>query len=59
VSEPEPDLDYLSEDELIDRDIDPEMVRVECPWATEYRGLDGRRCWVAADLTPLWEGGRP
>ncbi len=57
--EQEDGVDYLSEDDLRDRDIEESLVRVLCPWATEYTGHDGKRCWAAADLTSLLEGGRP
>lgn len=51
------DPDFVTEDELADLGIDPALVRVLCPWATEYTGSDGRRCWPAADLAPLLNGG--
>jgi hypothetical protein len=49
--------DFVSEDDLRDLGIDPELVRVLCPHATEYSGLDGKRCWARADLAPLLDGG--
>jgi hypothetical protein len=49
--------DYLSEDDLRDLGIEPDLVRVLCPWAVELTGHDGVRCWAAADLAPLLEGG--
>jgi hypothetical protein len=38
-------------------DIDPDLVRVVCPWAVELTGHGGVRCWAAADLASLLEGG--
>lgn len=51
--------EYLTEGDLRDLGIEPLLVRILCPWATEYRALDGSRCWPAADLAPLLgaEGG--
>jgi hypothetical protein len=56
-----PDLptDYVSEDDLIALGIDPDLVRVLCPAATELTGHDGKRCWEAEDLAPLFEGDVP
>jgi hypothetical protein len=48
--------DYVTEQELRDRGIDPALVRVICPWATELHALDGSRCWSRADLRALLEG---
>ena len=48
--------EYLSADDLRALDIDPILVRVLCPWATELTGHGGVRCWAAADLAPLLEG---
>ena len=48
--------DYLTEDQLRDLGVDPDMIRVLAPYATELRALDGTRCWAAADLEPLREG---
>lgn len=48
--------DYLSEDDLRALGIDPVLVRVVCPHATELIGHDGSRCWAVADLAPLLEG---
>jgi hypothetical protein len=48
--------DYLSEDDLRALDIDPALVRVLCPWATELTGHDGVRCWAVAGLALLLEG---
>ena len=58
---PDPDdrdnaSDYVTEAELRDRGIDPALVRIVCPWATEYTALDGSRCWCRGDLTKLLEG---
>jgi hypothetical protein len=50
------DGDYVTESELRDRGIDPTLVRVLCPWATELNGQGGLRCWAVADLAPLLEG---
>ncbi|MDY3563390.1 hypothetical protein R5W23_004893 [Gemmata sp. JC673] len=51
--------DFVSEHDLRDLGLEPALVRVLCPHATEYRALDGSRCWAAADLAPLLgaEGG--
>jgi hypothetical protein len=49
--------DYLSEDDLRDLGIDPGLVPIACPWAVELTGHGGVRCWAAADLAPLLEGG--
>lgn len=51
--------DYLDEEQLRDRDVDPALIRILCPWATEFTGHDGQRCWAVADLASLWEGGQP
>lgn len=48
--------DYLTEDQLRDLGIDPDLVRVVCRGATELRALDGARCWSRADLAHLLEG---
>jgi hypothetical protein len=58
---PEPDdddsiPDSLTEADLRDHGIDPALVRILCPWAVERTGHGGVRCWLAADLTTLWEG---
>jgi hypothetical protein len=59
VPDPADRDDYVTEGELRDRDIDPALVRARCPWAVEYRALDGSACWLRADLTNLLdpEGG--
>ncbi|MBN9523103.1 hypothetical protein J0H58_32085 [bacterium] len=49
--------DYLTAADLIALGIDPALVRMCCPWATELTALDGSRCWAAADLTDLLTGG--
>jgi len=59
VFEQDSGVDYLDEDDLRDLDIEPSLVRIFCPWATEFTGHDGLRCWAVADLAPLVEGGRP
>ena len=48
--------DYVTEDDLRARDIDPALVRVLCPWATELTGHGGLCCWAVSDLAPLLEG---
>ena len=50
--------DYLSEGDLRALGIDPDLVRVLCPWAAELTGHDGVRCWCSSDLIPLL-GGNP
>ncbi len=60
-AEPDPDdrdsaTEYVPEHELRERGIDPALVRVLCPWATELRTLDGARCWALTDLASLLEG---
>jgi hypothetical protein len=57
----DPDGDYVPEDQLRDQGIDPTLVQILCPHATELRALDGSRCWLRADLTELLdaEGERP
>jgi len=45
--------DYLTSADLIALDIDPALVRVLCPWATESTALDGSPCWAVADLIDL------
>lgn len=42
--------DYVSENDLRDLGIDPDIIRIECPWIVEYVGHDGLRCWDASDL---------
>jgi hypothetical protein len=59
---PEPDdrdpvTSYVTEDEVRGLGIDPDLVRVLCPWAVELTGYGGVRCWAAADVRPLLEGG--
>lgn len=49
--------DYLTEDDLCDRGIDPALVRIVCPHATELVALDGSRCWAVEDLALLLNGG--
>ncbi|MBP3954800.1 hypothetical protein J8F10_05830 [Gemmata sp. G18] len=51
--------DYVSERDLKELGVDPALVRIRCPWATERVGHDGVRCWARADLEPLFgsEGG--
>jgi hypothetical protein len=49
----DPANDYVTEDQLRDLGIDPTLVRIFCPYATELRALDGSRCWPRADLTEL------
>jgi hypothetical protein len=55
---PDDDLtaDYVTAADLIGLGIDPGLVRVLCPWATESTALDGSRCWAAADLGVLLGG---
>lgn len=48
--------DYVTAADLIARGIDPALVRVCCPWATELTDLDGSRCWAVADLGVLLGG---
>ena len=48
-----PPADYVSEDDLRELGIDPDLVRTACPWATELIGHSGGRCWAAADLATL------
>jgi hypothetical protein len=45
--------DYLSADDLRNLDIDPALVPIVCPGATELTGHGGVRCWAVADLAPL------
>ena len=54
---PESPPDYVSEEDLRELELDPEDVRHRCPWAVELTGLDGRRCWLAADLNLMTNGG--
>lgn len=58
VFEQDMGIDYLDEDDVRDLDIEPSLVRVLCPWATEFTGQRGQRCWAAADLASLVEGSR-
>jgi hypothetical protein len=48
--------DYLSEDDLRARDIDPVLIRVVCPWAIALTGHGGACCWAVVDLIPLLGG---
>jgi hypothetical protein len=50
-------IDYLSEDDLVAIGIDPALVRLLAPWATELVGHGGVRCWAADDLVLLLHGG--
>ncbi|MBN9517633.1 hypothetical protein J0H58_03795 [bacterium] len=45
--------DYLTAADLTARGIDPALVRVRCPWATELTAIDGTACWAAEDLIDL------
>jgi hypothetical protein len=58
---PDPDdrdsNDFVTEDQLRDRGTDPALIRIFCPWATEFRALDGSRCWARADLSNLLDAG--
>lgn len=60
LSPPSPDPDdrddFVTEDQLRDRGIDPALVRATCPWAAELTAHDGSRCRCRADLTTLLEG---
>lgn len=49
--------DYLTAADLIGLGIDPALVRVLCPGATELTSLDGSPCWAVADLYTLLTGG--
>ena len=51
--------DYVTEGQLHDLGIDPVLVRLVCPHATELRALDGSPCWARGDLAELLdaEGG--
>ncbi|HSQ58008.1 MAG TPA: hypothetical protein VLM40_19950 [Gemmata sp.] len=49
--------EFIGEDDLIALGIDPEIVLMFCPWATELVGLDGKRCWAAEDIALLLESG--
>jgi hypothetical protein len=73
-SAPDPDdrdpaTEYVTEQELRERGIDPALVSILCPHDTELRALCGfaglrqarrrgwgSRCWVVADLSPVREG---
>jgi hypothetical protein len=59
-SDPDPDdrdpEDFVTEDQLCTRGIDPTLVGVLCPWATGLRSLDDSRCWLRLDLAVLLEG---
>jgi hypothetical protein len=59
VPDPQPLPDYLTEADLRDLGIDPDLVGVVCPTATELTALDGTRCWATADLVPLLGGTAP
>lgn len=50
-------LNYITEAQLRDLDIDPDSIRVFCPWAVELGTLGGSRCWSIADLASLLGGG--
>lgn len=52
----DPAADYLTEEQLRDLGVDPDLVRALAPHATELRALDGSRCWSREDLSPLLEG---
>jgi hypothetical protein len=41
-----------------DRYITAAEARRCCPHATEYRALDGRPCWLRAELAALLPDGR-
>lgn len=51
-----PSPDYVTVDDLHGRGIDPALVRILCPWATELTGYGGVRCWAAGDLITLLGG---
>jgi hypothetical protein len=48
-----PANDYVSEDQLRALGIDPALVSILCPWATELCAWGGSRCWARADLARL------
>jgi hypothetical protein len=50
--DPNPDRpdDFISEDDLRELGIDPNVIRIACPWAVEYTGHNGVRCWAASDI---------
>lgn len=49
--------DYVTAADLAALGIDPGLVRVCCPWATELTALDGTACWAVADLIDRSTGG--
>jgi hypothetical protein len=46
--------DFVSEDDLRELGIDPDLIRIECPWAVEYTCHDGLRCWHASDIAAFF-----
>jgi hypothetical protein len=44
--------------ELAEQGITPEDVCRCCPWAIEYRAIDGSPCWRREDLAELLASGR-
>jgi hypothetical protein len=51
----DPALEYVTEDQLRDSGIDPDLVPVLCPRATELCALDGSRCWARVDIARLFD----
>jgi hypothetical protein len=43
----------VTEYELRAAGINPDAVAEHYPGSTEYRGLDGRRCWVIPDVSDV------
>ena len=47
--------DYLTEDDLWDRGVNPALVAVFCRGAVELSGHNCERCWALSDLAALFE----
>jgi hypothetical protein len=47
------DAKYITLTDLDQYGLRLDDMRERCPWATEYTALDGRSCWLAADLERL------
>ena len=47
---------HITADELAEQGLTPADVSRRCPWAVEYTALDGRPCWLRADLAELLDG---
>jgi hypothetical protein len=46
--------DFVSENDLRELGIDPDLIRSVCPWIVEYTGHDGLRCWDVSEIAAFF-----